>query len=68
MTNLLTQALALIVDVLHTFIDFIFSTDHPGFVGISIGAVMVGIFMIVSGFDYLDFFLGSNHVRGDTKK
>lgn len=67
MSSALTAALSLVVNTLRSIIDFAFSTDHPGFVGISIGAVAVGIFMISLGFDYLDFFLGGgkDHIRED---
>ena len=68
MTSTLSAGIGLVVSSFQAMVDFCFNTVHPGFTTITIGAVLSGIFMLSLGFDYLDFFLGSNHVRGDKKK
>lgn len=64
MSSTLVSMLSMIVNAFRSFVDFIFSQDYPGFT-ITIGAVLVGYFMISLGFDYLDFFLGGSHVKDD---
>ena len=68
MSAALTAALSLVVDIIRDLIDFMFSTEYPGFTVVSIGAVAVAIMMISYGFDYLDFFLGGgSSIREDKK-
>lgn len=68
MSSTLTSCLSLIVSVFRSIVDFAFTEPHPGFSVITIGAVLVGIFMINLGFDYLDFFLGGgSSIREDKK-
>lgn len=67
MTETLSSCIQLIINTFNSIVDFCFSTAHPGFTTISIGAVMIACFMLSLGFDYLDLFLGSSHVRGDSK-
>lgn len=63
MTSVLFEALQGIISVFNSLVQFTVDTDYPGFT-ISIAAVLIGLFMISLGFDYLDFFLGtSSHVR-----
>lgn len=62
MTNLLGQALTLVIGVFRAIVQFCFDTNYPGLL-VSIGAVMIGLFMIGLGFDYLDFFVGGSSVR-----
>lgn len=63
MTSILWEALQGIISVFNALVQFTVDTDYPGFT-ISIAAVLIGLFMISLGFDYLDFFLGtSSHVR-----
>lgn len=62
MTNILGQALALVIGVFRAIVQFCFDTNYPGLL-MSIGAVMIGLFMIGLGFDYLDYFVGGSHVR-----
>lgn len=68
MSELLTSGVSLVVNTFNSFVSCAFNTVHPGFVGVSIGAVLVGLFMIGLGFDYIDFFLGANtHVKENKK-
>lgn len=70
MTNILSQAITGLISIFRSFVTFAFNTDHPGFTGITIGAVLVGIFMIGLGFDYIEYFTGGSkngHVREDKK-
>lgn len=62
MTEMLGQALAGVIGVFRAIVDFCFDTNYPGLV-VSIGAVMIGLFMIGLGFDYLDYFTGGSKVR-----
>ena len=62
MSEMLGQALAGVIGVFRAIVDFCFDTNYPGLV-VSFGAVMIGLFMIGLGFDYLDFFTGGSKVR-----
>lgn len=64
MTSVLVEALQGVISIFNALVEFTVETDYPGFT-ISIAAVLIGLFMISVGFDYLDFFLGSSHVRTD---
>lgn len=63
MNSVLVEAIQGVISIFNALIQFTVDTDYPGFT-ISIAAVLVGVFMISVGFDYLDFFLGtSSHIR-----
>lgn len=64
MTFALQQLVQLVTSVIGAFVDFIFTTDYPGFT-FTIGAVLLGMILIDLGFNYLDYFLHSSgsHVR-----
>ena len=67
MTSTLTQLISLVTSVFGKIIDFCFDTEYPGMF-ITIGAVLIGWFMIDLGFDYIDYFLHSGvRVRDDKK-
>lgn len=59
MTDLCSAATRLVVSVIKSFSDFIFQTDYPGLT-LSIGAVLVGLFMIDLGWHYFNYFLASS--------
>lgn len=70
MSSMLSDAIQGIISIFRSFVSFAFNTVHPGFTYITIGAVLVGIFMIGLGFDYIEYFTGgskSGHVREDKK-
>lgn len=63
MNSVLVEAIQGVISIFNALVQFTVDTDYPGFT-ISIAAVLVGVFMISVGFDYLDFFLGtSSHIR-----
>lgn len=68
MTSALTAALSLVICTVRALIEFMFTTVHPGFTVVTIGAVTVGLMMISYGFDYLDFFLGGGSNVREGKK
>lgn len=66
MSSALSDSLSLIISIVRSLIEFMFETPHPGFMYITIGGVLIGLFMISFGFDLMDFFLdgkSSSHVR-----
>ena len=64
MTAPLSQAVAFIVSIIGSLIEFCFETDYPGMT-ITIGGVLIGFLMIDLGLTYFDYFL---HTRVREKK
>lgn len=63
MSATLRTAIEGILSVFNSFINFAFETNYPGF-AISIGAVLIALFMIELGLNYIDYFLSSgNHFK-----
>lgn len=70
MSSALSSAVQLIISVFRSIVTFCFETPHPGFTYITIGAVLVAVFMVSLGLDYIEYFTGGSkngHVREDKK-
>ena len=68
MSSDVSFALSGIIGVFKKFADFCFSHPYPG-LGITIGAFLVGCFMVDYGFNLLHYFLssGGSSIREDKK-
>ena len=64
MSERLSSLLGCIIDVVKSWYNFLFTHPYPG-LAISIGAVLVGVFMIDYGLSLLRYFLNThgNSVR-----
>lgn len=60
MSNALSQAIVGILSFVKTVVTFTFSTPFPGFNSISIGGVLVALFIVSLGFTYLEYFLNAS--------
>lgn len=64
MTSALSQAVAFIISIIGSLVEFCFNTDYPGMT-ITIGGVLLGFLMIDLGMTYFDYFM---HTRVRDKK
>lgn len=65
----LTQAILGIISFMGNIANFVFTTPFPGFGDISIGGVLVALFIVSLGFHYMEYFLsGSGDEPGSNKR
>lgn len=68
MVTSLQQAIIGIMGFVSTVVNFTFSTPFPGFNDISIGSILLALFIISLGFSFIEYFLNASGVSEKTAK